>query len=303
MVGLIPHCIPSKDTNYNSSSIKGVDEMNIIPTLFDSALTYLSMGFCVFPCYPNTKKPMVEWKEFQDNVPTIEIIEQWWSKCRDANVAVVTGCFSDVIVLDVDDPKAKKLVTSMGIIRNTPRVQTRPNRYHYYFKYPEFEARSKNNRTIGLDIRGDGGYVIAPPSIHPSGYQYRWIDDPFFGLPNCPSKMLQYLKSLMNEKQRIRKRRKNSYRTVLKRNPRLWKDIQSIVTKHRKIEKWLNTPKPEDRSGHDWGLMMLCLEHGIAKGDWLCQILLHNKYGKANSRKDQIKYISDLIKDVKRRIK
>ncbi|MBD3336436.1 MAG: hypothetical protein GF355_13055 [Candidatus Eisenbacteria bacterium] len=122
------------------------------------------------------KKPVGKWERFQKERPTPEEIESWERANQGFNVAVVTGEISRVVVLDVDSEDAlRQLEERETTLPRTPTVKTGRG-YHYYFKHPG--ASVGNGVAIGeisgLDMRGDGGYVIGPGSVHENGHRYEW---------------------------------------------------------------------------------------------------------------------------------
>ena len=103
----------------------------------------------------------------------------------DCNIGIATGAVSGFFVLDVDNKDGKdgeaslrELEAKHGLLPTTIEVITGEGR-HAWFRIGEHGAIRNSAGTIapGLDIRGDGGYVIAPPSIHPSGKRYEWSVD------------------------------------------------------------------------------------------------------------------------------
>lgn len=115
-----------------------------------------------------------------------EQIDAWWSeRGPEVGLGVATGEVSNVWVLDVDGRKGAEslaaLTATHGRLPDTVTVRTPGGGWHLYFRMPA-------DRHVGcpvgrveekIDVRGTGGYVIAPPSPHPSGGRYRWIRDPF----------------------------------------------------------------------------------------------------------------------------
>jgi len=133
-----------------------------------AALEYLKLGFSVFPIGTN-KKPLKSWKEFQQRFATVAEVEQWFKEFPEANVGIVTGAISKIVVVDVE-----KVGSTEGL---TPTVMssTGGGGFHFYYKHPGFDIRNDVKKLRKLtDFRGDGGYVVAPPSIHPSGKLYEW---------------------------------------------------------------------------------------------------------------------------------
>jgi len=77
------------------------------------------------------------------------------------------------VVLDVDGEEGKASLSQLGELPKTPCVRTSKG-HHYYFRHPGGRIGNSVGLLPGLDIRGDGGYVIAPPSTHPTGTKYEW---------------------------------------------------------------------------------------------------------------------------------
>ena len=107
-------------------------------------------------------------------------IDEWWQKWPDANIGIATGADSGIFALDVDDGKIgedslKDLEAKNGELPETPCVATGGGGYHIYFKHPGVKvSNSVKKLGEGLDVRGDGGYVVAPPSRYISGKSYEW---------------------------------------------------------------------------------------------------------------------------------
>lgn len=144
--------------------------------LLEAALQYAGRGWHVFPCKPRGKTPLVKGGFKAATVDTGQI-EAWWRKWPTANVAIRTGLISDLVVIDVDG--AKGLATLKALIaanETLPRTAmcTTGRGFHLYFNTYRDEGPVFCSSGDGLDVRGEGGYVIAPPSIHASGTPYAW---------------------------------------------------------------------------------------------------------------------------------
>jgi hypothetical protein len=121
-----------------------------------------------------------------------EIIRKWWHREPQFNVAIATGSVSNAFALDVDNVDAecelRRLETKHGGLPATVEVITARGR-HVYFQTPETPVRNSAGKVApGIDVRGDGGYVLAPPSVHPSGKRYEWSVDcasTFAPAPDC----------------------------------------------------------------------------------------------------------------------
>ena len=124
------------------------------------------------------KVPAIAWREFQSRVPTELELRAWFS--TEQNIAIVTGGLSGVVVVDADSPESVRYVTRRLTYTGW---QTQTSRgFHLFYRHPGVRvpnrARIKTeDGTLAIDVRGDGGYVIAPGSLHASGFVYREAGD------------------------------------------------------------------------------------------------------------------------------
>lgn len=141
--------------------------------LLSSALWYArEKGFSVIPVKAD-KRPFIAWEKFQKEKANEEQIRQWWGEeFKGANIGIVTGKISGLTVLDADsaDGFAALLPHIAGI--NTPSAQT-PKGRHLYFSCVD-GLGNKGRFMTDCDVRSEGGYVLAPPSII-SGKKYAWV--------------------------------------------------------------------------------------------------------------------------------
>jgi Bifunctional DNA primase/polymerase, N-terminal/DnaB-like helicase C terminal domain len=137
------------------------------------ALRYQKLGLSVIPLRPRGKEPLIPWTEFQKRKATEQEIQEWFQKWPNANVGVVTGMISGLIVIDLDGSEgiaeAKKLNLTSYIISYTGTGK------HLWFRASSHVASSVRIHP-GIDIRGEGGFIVAPPSVHVNGKRYRWIN-------------------------------------------------------------------------------------------------------------------------------
>jgi putative DNA primase/helicase len=115
---------------------------------------------------------------FKDATADMAQIKLWWTRAPLANVAIATGRLSGVLVLDVDprnggNESLADLLAEFGPLPPTATALTGGDGQHYYFAHPGGYVKSRTLRP-GLDFKADGGYVIAPPSLHISGRRYEW---------------------------------------------------------------------------------------------------------------------------------
>lgn len=122
------------------------------------------------------KKPLVPWAKYQQTAPTEQEITDWWTCWPNANIAIITG--PQVYVLDADSADAVKWVEEN--ITPTPwRVKTSRG-VQFYYRSNDIDVRNAANPGTKLDTRGNGGYVVAPPSVHASGAVYEWVKDELY---------------------------------------------------------------------------------------------------------------------------
>ena len=140
----------------------------------DQALSLREIGWSIIPI-GSDKKPLVKWEDYQKRIASIKEVEEWFEQWPNANIGVVTGSISKLIVVDVDPRHGG--TNELFKDYNTPCSQTGGGGWHYYFTSDTF-ITNRAGVTPGIDIRGEGGYVIAPPSHHSSGGSYQWLISP-----------------------------------------------------------------------------------------------------------------------------
>lgn len=164
-------------------------------TMLDAALDYARSGWPVFPCHTPTrggcsckdgekckdigKHPRIlDWPNQATTDPAT--IRQWWTRCPHANIGIATGQASGFFVLDVDprhggDETLRDLEAQHGELPPTVETLTGGGGRHIFFRYPGYPVKTSAGALgHGLDIRGDGGLIVTPPSLHASGRRYEW---------------------------------------------------------------------------------------------------------------------------------
>jgi Bifunctional DNA primase/polymerase, N-terminal/AAA domain/Primase C terminal 1 (PriCT-1) len=146
--------------------------------LLAAALAYAEAGLAVLPLagkVPRTSNGLT------GASTDTELIREWWTRWPNANVGIRTGEQAGVFVLDVDvqhggGATLKALVHEYGKLPMTATVLTGGGGSHHYFRYPKNGIRNTAGQLgAAIDIRGEGGYCVAPPSIHESGRPYKWM--------------------------------------------------------------------------------------------------------------------------------
>lgn len=140
--------------------------------MLNHALKYLSLGLSVIPLRPKGKEPLIKWQEFQSRRATPEEVKEWFLKWPDANVGIVTGGVSGVAVVDLDGTDGLKSANNLGLMSSI--VSLTGNGKHLWYKNVG-TIQNAVRLMPGVDVRGEGGYVVAPPSIHESGRRYRFL--------------------------------------------------------------------------------------------------------------------------------
>jgi Bifunctional DNA primase/polymerase, N-terminal len=148
--------------------------------LLRAALAYARRGVPVFPCEPGGKAPLT-YNGFWDATTDSRRIGIWWGRWPEANIGVPTGERSGLLVLDVDPrdggPESLAgLERTAGPLPETARARTGGGGMHVFFRYPAGEGVRNSTGRLGpgLDVRGEGGYVIVPPSRTLGAYE--WLD-------------------------------------------------------------------------------------------------------------------------------
>jgi hypothetical protein len=145
-----------------------------------AALQYAQNHWSVIPMRAYDKRPLIKWQDYQQRRATEFEINEWYHRWPDANVGIVTGSISGIVVLDIDpkhdgDKSLAVWEKEHGPLPRTAEVKTGGGGRHLYFRHPGGVVHNKVGIAPGIDLRGDGGCVVAPPSIHSSGNHYLWV--------------------------------------------------------------------------------------------------------------------------------
>lgn len=148
----------------------------------ESALFYAKLGFSVFPIKYKSKVPLTV-HGFKDASKDVGTIRNWWKANPNANIGLALGDMSNgIFVIDLDIDKDRG-VDGTETLRDWERAHkplpdtansiTGRGGYHFFY-HSNSPVESRVKILPGIDIRGNGGYVVAPPSIHPNGNKYEW---------------------------------------------------------------------------------------------------------------------------------
>jgi hypothetical protein len=144
--------------------------------------------------------PLVAWKAFETERPTLDAVKRWFQRWPTANIGSVTGAVSGMTVLDLDVKLGKRgdntlaaLVAQHGKLPYTPRQRTWSGGMQVFLAHAPGVRNSAARIGHGLDIRGDGGYILAPPSVVEDAGRsgtYEWIVPPTVPLAPMPGWLL-----------------------------------------------------------------------------------------------------------------
>lgn len=142
------------------------------------ASEYVDNGWSVLPVKPEEKRPyMTNWLQYTRTRATKHTVENWFRSLSNAGIGVVTGKVSNMVVLDVESDCPYPIEDLLRKYPTQMYSRTGSGGYHLFYQYPTNVSRVANR--VGIferaDLRADGGFIVLPPTIHPSGSRYEWI--------------------------------------------------------------------------------------------------------------------------------
>lgn len=216
--------------------------------MIEHALKYAAAGIHVFPLLPGGKTPITP-HGCLDATDDDATIAAWWRQTPDANIGIATGPATGLLVVDLDGPAGEAAWASIVADEDvtTARAKT-ANGQHLYFRSSLTVGNTAKKIGPGIDTRGKGGYVVAPPSLHPSGARYEWLTrDKPAQLPDWLEEIIHLVKPQPPMEPIVRRRDPSG-------DPLLGIDPPAYV--------WLLTGKQVNRSGKT-----PCMLPGH-QGDW-----------------------------------
>ena len=173
------------EINHNVSSEAQDERFNVL-------MGYLNLGFSVIPVRPGGKAPSRRWTDYMTRRASDNELKAWLRDDPEINFAIVTGVVSGVVVLDVDGSGGFEEIAKHGQLPITPTVVTGRGK-HFYFRHPGFDIPCCRLMSK-VDLRGEKGSAVVPPSLHHSGRRYQWevgLDVAIADLPAWLLKLLQ----------------------------------------------------------------------------------------------------------------
>ena len=182
--------------------------------LLAAALGYAAQGWQIIPlhswvdgcctcerpdCGSAAKHPITA-RGVHDATTDQETVRRWWAETQGiANVGIATGAASGLVVVDIDAKSGgletlARLEQDHGKLPTTPTASTGGGGRHYFYRYPVGHIIGNRAGLLpGIDIRGEGGYVVAPPSSHASGNTYTWAVPPSEPVADAPPWLLDLM--------------------------------------------------------------------------------------------------------------
>lgn len=158
--------------------------------ILKAALDYGRLGWSVIPIEPRGEVALIPWEVHQYRLAEVPEIAEWLRRWPDANLAVVTGVASGLVVLGIDprggaEAGIRDLCRQRGPLPETVESLTGGGGRHLFFAHPGSLVPGRIALAPGVELYGDGGYVVVPPSRHESGDTYRWTRAPdvFYPVP------------------------------------------------------------------------------------------------------------------------
>lgn len=176
-----------------------------------AAVLYVErFGFSVIPMSED-KRPMIKWLEYQDRTPSMKEILSWPKE----NLGIVTGTISGIVVVDCESREDAEWCCKN--LSKTPSVVQTRRGFHLYYRHPGVRIKNGIRVQNRYDVRGDGGYVLAPPSRHSAG-AYRWV---------CPLSSVEELPQFQT-KWRPDTEREQSYEKVIRDGVKYITSIKAV---------------------------------------------------------------------------
>ncbi|HEX3332578.1 MAG TPA: bifunctional DNA primase/polymerase [Gaiellales bacterium] len=167
----------------------------------DAAVELAGQGFRVFPLKPRGKTPLIKGgRGCLDATTDAEMVRAWWRGSPNANIGIATG--DGLFVIDIDGDEAAAAFTRLIVDGDhdfpmqTPTALTGGHGFHYYLSLPPgvVLGNTAGRLADGVDTRATGGYVVAPPSVHPDGDGYHWVIAPVdTAVRECPAWLIDLL--------------------------------------------------------------------------------------------------------------
>lgn len=154
-------------------------ETRLPATAREWALAYAALGWSVVPVRPGEKLPSVPWAKYQTLPADAGTIHAWFDAAPTLGIGLVQGRVPGTIVLDFDGERGHETLRRLEAqgLPQSVRALTPGGGVHVYLRHPGVPIATRKAVLPGMDVRGDGGFVVAPPSRHANGGHYHWDVD------------------------------------------------------------------------------------------------------------------------------
>lgn len=227
--------------------------------MLKTAQNYLAKGWSIIPIKKGSKLPAIsEWTTYQTRKPTIQEVTKWWTDMPDANIALICGKISGVIVVDIDSGKGEPDLEGIELPPTLSTI-TGGGGKHLIYQWREGLVGAKIGFRKLIDIRSDNSYIVLPPSLHASGNLYEWS---ILGEDEIPAPAPKWLESdnkgkrpktdwlvFFNGKRPVGTRNDSALviagKLFYQNTPETW-DTLGLIT-YRQWNKEYNNPPLEDK--------------------------------------------------------
>ena len=281
-----------------------------VKSMKEWALYYAELGLAVFPLAYRNKVPAIE-GGCKAATTEKSKIERWWNQNPRYNIGIATGNKSNgLVVIDLDVDKNKGIdgyevlrdwQNKHGELPETWQSITGRGGYHYFYK-DTITHSNKVGLYEGVDIRGEGGYIVAPPSVHPNGNTYEWEQEPKeYEIAQVDDIVNDFFKG---EKQRIDSEHKTNFKVPElipegKRVDTIVRLIASLRTKGLDDDAIKAAVRVENEKRCNPPLKEKELEKAVfpaLKRDWQVNSPYYNNFNAMNENDN--KYVNEVLKKV-----
>ena len=279
-----------------------------VKSMKEWALYYAELGLAVFPLAYRNKVPAIE-GGCKAATTEKSKIERWWNQNPRYNIGIATGNKSNgLVVIDLDVDKNKGIdgyevlrdwQNKHGELPETWQSITGRGGYHYFYK-DTITHSNKVGLYEGVDIRGEGGYIVAPPSVHPNGNTYEWEQEPKeYEIAQVDDIVNDFFKG---EKQRIDSEHKTNFKVPElipegKRVDTIVRLIASLRTKGLDDDAIKAAVRVENEKRCNPPLKEKELEKAVfpaLKRDWQVNSPYYNNFNAMNENDN--KYVNEVLK-------
>lgn len=252
----------------------------------NEALSYLRLGWAVFPLETRTKKPHPrlipgrKWGTFRAKRASEDQVRQWWTQDAQAGIGLVLGQVSNVVCLDFDGERAEQLARDSSLtIPSTTCSRTGGGGLHFLFRCAEkLGATTTLLKGDGchVEFRAEASYAVSPPSMHPSGNGYEWLIPPE-DIADLPD----HIRSLVQSKEQADSHNLDFAIDELPAR------FQKLLAGDHKLKQLYQEPSADgDQSGRDFAMACRCLARGLTERETASVLWLmpHGKRQRDNRR-------------------